>query len=827
LKSKSTLPDALPAKPDTSDETGHESSRLREALREAQTSLDEARRQLAIKDEEIDNSRFEISSLRTRLLQKEQYLNRITRTLGWRLLSKYGPIKYRVVLPAIKTARRLFLPGVKSRVDPKSEYKRWTRLCEEYRYNPEAAALRVKSLRYRPTISILMPAYNSPVQYFHKAIESVLNQYYPYWELCVCDDGSPEPHTRETLQKYAAADHRIKVAYSEKNGGIAAATNRALEMATGEFVGFLDHDDELTPDALLEVVSVLQHADADLVYSDEDKLDTAENRCDAFAKPAWSPDLLLSTMYTCHFSVYRKEIVDRIGGLREGFDGSQDYDLALRFTEQTERIAHIPKILYHWRKLEGSAAASYQAKPYAYDAAGKALNEALRRRKLQGEVVPMPTFGFFRIKRRLVTAGKVSIIIPTRDKVDLLKRCIDSIEERTDYGNFEITVVDNGSRHQETLNYLKRCGHRVIRDDSPFNFSGLNNLGASHSDGEYLLMLNNDTEVISTEWLCALLEQAQRPEVGAVGAKLLYPDGSIQHCGVVLGIGGVAAHSHQNWVIGDEGGYFNFPNIIRNYSAVTGACLMTRRSLFDEMGGLNDSDLAESFNDVDYCLRLRKKGYLIVYTPFSILYHHESASRSKVVNDRENTYMLDKWGTEIARDPYYNPSLTLSAEDYSLDYYKPEGFVRVYAQDLSEETVGRLVRGKTIGQYFYPGTEPISGIAVRFGLYHGKSSGSLRFHLRDSHKSEKDIATAEIEATRLRDNEYFLFTVDHLQAPPNKMLYFFIELVEGSAEAGPAIWRSSIDNSVVGPYFLNHRPRRGSLSFSVYTEIPYRYSGGV
>jgi GT2 family glycosyltransferase len=821
LKSKPISPDPLPGSSPSVDETRRENERLRGQLAEAEANLEEARRLLAIKDEEIDNSRFEVSSLRTRLLQKEQYLNRITRTLGWRLLSNYGPVKYAIVLPAIKTVKRLFTPGAKSRIDPKSEYKRWTRLCEEYRYQPDAAARAANSFKYRPVISIIMPAYNSPAAYLSKAIESVLNQYYREWELCICDDASPEPHVRELLESYAARDPRIKVHYSENNGGISAASNRALEMATGQFIGFLDHDDELTPDALLEVVSTLQHVEADLVYSDEDKLDTHGNRCDAFAKPAWSPDLLLSTMYTCHFSVYRKEIVDRIGGLREGFDGSQDYDLALRFTEQTNRIVHVPKILYHWRKIEGSAAASYQAKPYAYDAAGKALNEALRRRRIQAEVVPLPTFGFFRIKRQLAKPGRVSIIIPTRDKVDLLRRCIDSIEERTDYDDYEIIIVDNGSKRSETAEYLKRCGHRVIRDDNPFNFSGLNNLGAANSEGDYLLLLNNDTEVISTEWLSALLEQAQRPEVGAVGAKLLYPDGSIQHAGVVLGIGGVAAHSHLSCA-GDEGGYFNFPNIIRDYSAVTGACLMTRRALFDEMGGLNEVDLAESFNDVDYCLRLRRKGYLIVYTPFSILYHHESASRSKVVNDRENTYMLDKWGPEIARDPYYNPSLTRAAEDFSLDCYKPEGFVRVYSQDLSEETVGRLVKGRTFGQYFYPGSEAISGIAVRFGLYHGKSTGRLRLRLRDSHKSEKDIAVAEIDANRLRDNEYFLFTIDHVKAPANKMLYFFIELADPTAEAGPAIWRSSIDNSVVGPYYLNHRPRRGSLSFSVYTEISYR-----
>ena len=821
MKSNPISPDPIPGYSLSPDEACREIERLRSTLAEAEAGLEEARRQLALKDEEIDNSRFEVSSLRTRLLQKEQYLNRITRTLGWRLLSNYGPIKYAVVLPAIKTAKRLFTPSAKSHIDLKSEYKRWTQLCEEYRYKPEAAARTLASLEYRPTISIIMPAYNSQAGYLTRAIESVLNQYYPDWDLCICDDASPEPHVREVLGSYAARDGRIKVHYSENNGGIAAASNLALEMATGEFIGFLDHDDELTVDALLEVVSALQRVEADLIYSDEDKLDTRGNRCDAFAKPAWSPDLLLSTMYTCHFSVYRKEIVDRIGGLREGFDGSQDYDLALRFTEQTNRIIHIPKFLYHWRKIEGSAAASYQAKPYAYDAAGKALNEALRRRKIQAEVVPMPAFGFFRVKRRLLAPGRVSIIIPTRDRVDLLKRCIDSIEERTDYDDYEIIIVDNGSKRSESLDYLKRCGHRVIRDDTPFNFSALNNLGAANSQGDYLLLLNNDTEVISTEWLSALLEQAQRPEVGAVGAMLLYPDGSIQHAGVVLGIGGVAAHSHLG-CSGEEGGYFNFPNIIRDYSAVTGACLMTRRALYDEMGGLNDIDLAESFNDVDYCLRLRKKGYLVVYTPFSILYHHESASRSKVVNDRENTYMLDKWGPEISRDPYYNPSLTRVGEDFSFDFYKPEGFVGVYRQELSEETVGRLVRGKTIGQYFYPGTEAITGIAVRFGLYRGKATGRLRLHLRDSHKSDVDIATAEIEANRLRDNEYSLFTLDHVKAPANRMLYFFIELLEGTTEAGPAIWRSSMDNSIIGPYYLNHRPRRGSLSFSVYTEISYR-----
>ncbi|HEY6333525.1 MAG TPA: glycosyltransferase family 2 protein, partial [Blastocatellia bacterium] len=505
-------------------------------------------------------------------------------------------------------------------------------MCEAYRYKPERAASEIAAFQYRPVVGIVMPTFETPRQWLVKAIESVCAQYYPYWELCICDDASSQPEVAEILDQYSRKDSRIRVLMSKTRRGIAETSNAALRLATGEFAGFLDHDDELTPDALFEVVRTLQVVEGDLIYSDEDKIDFNGDRCDPFAKPAWSPDLFLSTNYLCHFSVYRRAILEKIGGLRAGVEGSQDYDLALRFIEHTDRVVHIPKILYHWRKVSGSAAAAVGAKPYAYESAAKALGEAIRRRGIAGEIVPDKMPGYYRVKRRVLQRTKVSIIIPSRDRLNLLGRCIDSIETKTDYGDYEIIIVDNGSRQPDTLRYLSDTSHKVIRDDSPFNFSKLNNIAAAAASGEYLLMLNNDTEVISPEWISAMVEQAERPEVGAVGGKLLYPGGTVQHAGVILGIGGVASHSHRGSVGQPGSCYFNFPNIIGDYSAVTAACLMIRKELFTRIGGFNERSLAVSFNDVDLCLRLRRLGLLVVFTPYALLYHHESASRSKRVN---------------------------------------------------------------------------------------------------------------------------------------------------------------------------------------------------
>ncbi|MGA9770103.1 MAG: glycosyltransferase family 2 protein [Blastocatellia bacterium] len=584
------------------------------------------------------------------------------------LHKRYGPVKYGYVLPAYQKVRRFFSPELRDDIS----YQLWAARSEATRYDRERATRYIDRFTYKPTISIILPVYNTRAEYLRKALDSVLDQYYSNWELCVADDASSAPHVRQILSEYSTKDDRIKVIYSEINGGIAKASNRALKLASGEFIGLLDHDDQLTPDALYEVAATLQEAEADLIYTDEDRLDSTGMRVEPAFKPAWSPDLLLSCMYMAHFCVYRKSIVDRLGGFRKGFDGSQDYDLALRFTEESSRIAHIPRILYHWRKVPASASSLPEAKASVTEAGRRALTDALDRRNIKGEVESERFFGFYRVRRRVSGSEKVSIIIPTRDGFENLRRSVLSIESKTDYSNYEIIIVDNGSRKAAMLDYLKRSPHRVIRHDGGFSFSRLNNLAAREARGDYLLFLNDDTEVISNEWLRAMIEQAARPEVGAVGAKLLYRDARLQHAGIILGVRGAAGHAHR-YIDGFSGrGYLNYPNVIRNYSAVTAACLMTRRELFDKAGGFDEQSLAVSYNDVDYCLRLRAQKYLIVFTPYALLYHDESATRGLNLYPEEEACIISRWQNAIARDYYYNPNLGSDKEDFSMDFSRPE-----------------------------------------------------------------------------------------------------------------------------------------------------------
>jgi GT2 family glycosyltransferase len=754
------------------------------------------------------------------LAQNEAQLRRITNTLGWRLLSYYGPIKYSYVLPVYNWLRGLFKPRVPEQ-SPQTLYENWAGRCEELRYNPEKAAEDIGRFNYQPTISIIMPVYDVSKKYLSKALDSVLSQYYPFWELCICDDASTLPHVRNVLDDYAASDKRIKVVFSEKNGGIGVASNHALQLATGEFIGLLDHDDEITPDALYEVVKTLQEVNADLIYSDEDKLDTQGSRCDPFFKPAWSPDLLLSCNYICHFGIYRKSIIDLIGGFREGFDGSQDHDLVLRFTEEADKIVHIPKILYHWRKVSGSAAASTLSKPYAYEAGKKALTETLHRRDIEGEVTTESTPGFYRVRRELVSAGKVTIVIPTRDRLELLRKCIDSIESETEYKNYEIVIVNNASRERATLEYLNHTPHKVIHDAASFNYSRLNNRAVREVDGDYLLLLNNDIEVIRGDWLSAMIEHAQRLEVGAVGAKLLYPDNRIQHAGVVLGLGGVANHSHRFIDGYRDWGYFGFANCIRNYSAVTGACLMIRRELFEEIGGLDEENLAVSFNDVDLCLRLRRGGYLIVYTPYALLCHRESASRGRTVSQDEVSFMMTKWRNEILNDPYYNPNLSLKAEPFSLDLSKPESSYCPYAQEISDEVVGYLRVGRQIGQHFMIDQENLCAIGIRFGTFQSACKGTVRFRLRQADDPSSDLRVA-VDASSIQDNEYHMFAFGLIPASIGKVYYFYVEYVNHEPDSALTIWKSSFNSDAMGPHFENHQPSSGTLAFKVFCEKQFR-----
>jgi O-antigen biosynthesis protein len=534
-------------------------------------------------------------------------------------------------------------------------------------------------LAYRPRFSVLMPVYDAPERFLRAAIESVFDQVYPDWELCIADDASPAPHVREVLEEYAAADARVKLVFRETNGHIAASSNSALAAAGGEFVALLDHDDLLAPDALYEAAKLLQRErDADVIYSDEDKIDEEGRRSEPYFKPDWSPESFLSRNYVSHLGVYRTALVRELGGFREGFEGSQDYDLLLRASERTPRIRHIPRVLYHWRVHAGSTAAGRERKSYAHDAAARALEEALARRGEPAHVEPAEDVpGLYTVRYALRDPGLVSIIVPTRDHGDDVERCLRSVFERSSWHDFEVVLLDNGSTDPDSLRvfgaWLEREPERVrlVRDDRPFNFSALNNRAAAEARGKYLLFLNNDTEVVTPDWIEAMLEQAQRPPIGAVGAKLLYRDDTIQHAGVVIGLGGVAGHSHKHYPA-DAPGYFYTLQSVTNYSAVTAACMMMRRAVFEELGGFDES-LAIAFNDVDLCLRARAAGYRSVYLPHVVLYHYESKSRGYEDTPEkmerflsEQTVMRTRWRTAELPDPCYNPNLTHVTEDYAI-----------------------------------------------------------------------------------------------------------------------------------------------------------------
>ena len=524
-----------------------------------------------------------------------------------------------------------------------------------------------------PLISIVMPVYNVDRKWLMAAVESVRRQFYPQWELCIADDASPREETRQALRDIEAlGDVRIKIRRLDKNLGIGGASNAALEIATGQFVGLLDNDDELTRDALLEVALRIASDEPDLIYSDEDKIDEDGNNVEPYFKSDYSPDYLLCNNYICHFSVIRRQLFIDVGGFQPGFDGAQDFDLMLRVCERAKKIVHIPKILYHWRKIPGSTAATSAGKPYTHEAGKRAVAAALQRRGVSGESQSGPFPNTYRVRRAIIGEPLVSILVPFRDKAALLDTCLTSILAKTDYANFEIVGIDNGSTDAATLRLIERLQQRdarvrVVRYDAAFNFSAINNFGARQARGEHLVFLNNDTEVIAAEWLRAMLEHSQRDEVGVVGAKLLYSDRTIQHAGVILGLGGMAGHSHL-LSPAHHHGYFSRPQLIQNLSAVTFACAMTRKAVFEQLHGLNETELAIAFNDVDYCLRAREAGYLVVYTPYAELYHYESKSRG-YENDRhkrerlarETAYMQQRHGDVLQKgDPYYNPNLSLT-----------------------------------------------------------------------------------------------------------------------------------------------------------------------
>lgn len=524
-----------------------------------------------------------------------------------------------------------------------------------------------------PLISILLPVYQTPERWLRRCIESVIDQAYPHWQLCIVDDASPDRRLVEILEEYVHRDGRIEVMRRTENGHISEASNSALALARGEFVALLDHDDELRPHALLELAEAIAASpEAGLLYSDEDKIDADGRRFDPYFKPDWDPDLLRGQNYLCHLTTIRTELVREVGGFRKGFEGSQDHDLVLRCTERLrpDQVKHIPKVLYHWRAIPGSTALTRDAKDYATTAGALAVAGHLDRCHAGARVEEL-SHGHYRVRWPLPEpAPKVSLVIPTRDKVELLRKCVESILARTRYPCFELVVVDNQSSDPQALSYLAELAQservKVLRYDAPFNYSAINNWAVEQCDGAIIGLVNNDIEAISEDWLKEMVSQAIRPEVGAVGAMLYYPNDTIQHAGVVLGVHGVAAHLYAGMPRGYPG-HGGRARVAQTLSAVTGACLLVRRGVFEEVGGLDEA-LQVAFNDIDFCLRLRRAGYRNIWTPFAELYHHESASRGSEDTDekkqrfmREVEMMEVRWGTLLPADPAYNVNLSLTS----------------------------------------------------------------------------------------------------------------------------------------------------------------------
>lgn len=554
------------------------------------------------------------------------------------------------------------------------DYEQW---YENHKALPEELEKQKnEKWKRKPLISIVVPVYNTPQVFLRQMIESVQNQSYSEWELCIGNASPENKEMKKILEEYKN-DARIKEVEIPENKGISQNTNRAMEIASGEWIGLLDHDDLLAPNALYEIAkAVNEHPDAEVIYTDEDKVTTdLKEHFQPHLKPDFNLDLLRSNNYICHFFVASRDLIKRVGGFRPEFNGAQDYDLILRCTEQAKQIVHIPKILYHWRVHKASTADNPASKMYAFDAGKRAIEEHLIRCRTKGTVQHTKDLGFYRVKYEICGEPLVSIIIPNKDQSEALKKCLDSIREKTSYRNYEIIIIENNSEEPETFAFYKKIAGekiKVVTWEGEFNYSAINNFGVRHARGDYLLLLNNDVEIINGDWLTEMLSHCQRKEVGIVGAKLYYPDNTIQHAGIIIGIGGVAGSVFVGLPRAFSG-YLHKASIQLDLSAVTAACMLIKRSVFEQVGGLEEK-LKVAFNDVDFCLRVREKGYLVVYDPYAELYHYESKTRGAEDTKEkirrfqtEIEYMRSHWiGLLKKGDPYYNCNLSLTKWDYSL-----------------------------------------------------------------------------------------------------------------------------------------------------------------
>ncbi len=691
-----------PILPEPAD--GGDTQYWKNRFRKASKEIDDLNKQLVIALRSMDKLIKQLAELENSKLVKFRkflylYLSRLRSNVSKGKKRSFGSIIYNYLLKRGGRLFRLFLTRVFRSlylffevrkvviIEVVGNYLATTAQYSQYllrkKLNKEIIKQHkrnINSFTQKPLFSIIMPVYNPRVDLFIKTLDSVKSQIYEYWELCIAEDNSTDPEIRETLEKYCKADERIKVVYREQNGHISRASNSALELARGEYSVLMDHDDILCEDALYEMARAINiKGGADLIYSDEDKLDEWGLHSDPHFKPDWCPDNLLSRNYLGHVCAFKTAQIRDVGGWRVGYEGSQDYDLVLRYTEIYDKVIHIPEVLYHWRIHSESAAMSETVKPYAYRAAQMALSEAMARRGMEATVDFLDSFRGYKIRFGLQNENaKVSILIPSKNKADLLRKCLRSIERKSTYRNFEIIVIDNNSDQKDFFGLMKQYSRqsgvrfKCIEDKEEFNFSRLINLGRKNASGEFLVLLNNDTEVITPDWLEALMEHTQRKEIGVAGCKLLYDNDTIQHAGVIIGLGGAAGHV----LVGEDRdgpGYFNYVNMLNQYSALTGACFMVRTSVFDEVGGF-DEGFGTEYNDVDFCLKLIDAGYRNLYVPHCELYHYESMSRghphstseSYKKHVKEVNLFRKKWKKYVENDPCYNPNLSLGVHNFGL-----------------------------------------------------------------------------------------------------------------------------------------------------------------
>ncbi|MEI7824502.1 MAG: glycosyltransferase [Chlorobiaceae bacterium] len=621
----------------------------------------------------------QINTLSLAVADRDAQINKIINSSSWRMTKPVRKLT-KSVKKRLRKLRNLFTGNIKDKKG--GEYENWIdrydSLTEE-----KITTLRTKidHMTQLPLISVLMPVYNPSPIFLEEAILSVKKQIYQNWELCIADDNSTDKRIQRLIKKHANSDPRIKYTFRTQNGHISAASNSALEIASGDYTALLDHDDLLTPNALYWIANeIINYPDSALIYSDEDKLNEKGKRCDPYFKCDFNYGLLLSHNMISHLGTYKTSLLRQLGGFREGFEGSQDYDVALRMIEilDPHMIRHIPKVLYHWRVHKKSNALSGDNKPYAHLAALKAINEHLQRMDIAATAEAAPEApGMNRVRYHLpVNPPEVEIIILTRDKPALIQACIKSILKQTTYPNYSITIVDNGSEEQETHDLFSawKQHHRisVFRDDSGFNFSRLNNKAIEHSKAEFICMMNNDITIISPRWLDEMMGHALQAGVGAVGARLWYPNETLQHGGVILGMGGIAGHTAKHIKKGDPG-YFGRACLQQDFSAVTAACLLVRKAHYLSVGGFDENNLTVAFNDVDFCLKLGEKGLRNLWTPYAEMYHHESASRGyentpekQARHKKEIEYMKKRWGRKLLHDQSYSPNLSLENKDFLL-----------------------------------------------------------------------------------------------------------------------------------------------------------------